>query len=53
MMPVEKEGNLYVWVCPYCKWRTKPFVRYSTAVNHGIKHMVKAHEREVIMSGDL
>jgi hypothetical protein len=51
VMPVEKVGDCYVWKCPYCDFRTKAYRRYETAVNQGIKHMVKMHEREVLMSG--
>jgi uncharacterized C2H2 Zn-finger protein len=52
-MPVEKVEGGYVWKCPYCNFQTKTYRRYETAVNQGIKHMMKMHEEEVLMSGDL
>ena len=52
-MPVEKVEGGYVWKCPYCNFQTKTYKRYETAVNQGIKHMMKMHEEEVLMSGDL
>jgi coproporphyrinogen III oxidase-like Fe-S oxidoreductase len=52
-MPVEKVGDCYVWKCPYCDFHTKTYRRYETAVNQGIKHMVKMHEKKILMSGEV